>query len=95
MTIFSDQCIQAVNSAVVSSGLSPFDFELVQGKKEDYWHSKPSQEKPFIELYVYGNEAGYMLNGSEWIIFERPDFATEQELIRRFVAAVVDKLRRE
>jgi hypothetical protein len=95
MTIFSEQCIQAVNSAVISSGFSPFDFELVQGKKEDYWHSKPSQEKPFLELYVYTNEAGYMLNGSVWIIFERPDFATEQELIHRFVGAVIDKLARE
>jgi len=95
MTNFSEQCIQAVNSAAVSSGLSPFDFELVEGKKEDYWHSKPSREKPFIELYVYSDEAGYMLNDSEWTIFERPDFETEQELIDRFVASVVNQLMRE
>lgn len=92
MTKFEYQCIQAINDAVVSSGLSPFDFELVEGKKENYWHTKPYQKNPSIELYVYSNEAGYMLNGSEWTIFERPDFPGEQELIQSFVASVLGQI---
>ena len=92
MTTFSEQCIQAVNAAAVSSGLPPFEFKFVEGRKENYWRAEPSHEKPFIELYVYADEAGYMLDGKKWIIFERPDFSTEQELIQQFVSGVIGEV---
>jgi hypothetical protein len=92
MTTFSEQCIGAVNEAAVTQGFPPFEFKLVEGRKENYWRAAPFHEKPFIELYVYEDEAGYMLDGKEWIIFERPDFSTEQELIQQFVASVIDEV---
>lgn len=94
MTNFSENCIQAVNEAMVSAGLPPFVFELIKGRKEDYWRACPSRKMPFIEIYVYKDEAGYMLNGKEWFIFERPDFSTEPELIRQFVSGVVGEVTR-
>jgi len=92
MTNFPEQCIRAVNEAAVSSGLPPFEFKLVEGRKENYWRAAPSHERPFIELYVYADEAGYMLDGKRWIIFECPDFSTEQELIQKFVSSVIGEV---
>lgn len=92
MNTFSEKCIQAVNEAAISSGLPPFEFRFIEGRKENYWRADPPPENPFIELYVYNDEAGYMLDGKRWIIFERPDFSTEQELIQRFVTSVIDEV---
>ena len=95
METFPEKCIRTVNEAAVSFGLPPFEFKLVEGRKENYWRATPVQGKSFIELYVYKDEAGYMLDGREWIIFERPDFSTDQELIQQFVSSVIDEVAEE
>jgi len=92
MENFSELCMQTLNDAATSAGLPPFEFRFIEGRKENYWRSTPLLGKPFIDIYVYRDEAGYMLDGKEWIIFEHPDFSTKQELIQRFVTSVVNEM---
>ncbi|MBN1960883.1 MAG: hypothetical protein JW841_08045 [Deltaproteobacteria bacterium] len=42
-----------------------------------------------IVIYVYTNEAGWML-GKHWQPFERPDFKSDEELISAFITEVID-----
>lgn len=92
MTTFSEQCIRAVNEETNSHGLPPFEFKLVKGRKENYWRASSVHRKPLIEIYIYKDEAGYMLDGKRWIVFEHPDFSTERELIQIFVASVIGEM---
>ena len=64
---------------------TPLDFAHVHGKKQDYFVAKISGAGQSFDVYVYDDEAGCKKNGTEWTIFERPDFPDEDELIERFV----------
>lgn len=63
----------------------------VDGNRETYFIVQLSQTEETIELFIYTDEAGVMIRGKEWTIFEAPDFDNENELIAA-VAGHVDSL---
>lgn len=87
---FPEQCIKAIRYAKDSREWPPFSFELVHGKNEDYWYAKYIVNGSLVEIYVYENEAGYMIDGYKWSPFERPDFESDGALIRAFVSHIVN-----
>ena len=92
MASFSVRCIAALAEVIESYRLSPIEFEMVQGKHEQYEYAKVIQKDLLIELYVYVDEAGCKLNKSDWKIFEKWDFSDDNELIQQFVAYVISVL---
>lgn len=40
-------------------------------------------------MFIYDNEAGIMINGTTWTIFESPDFDSEELLVAAFQSHVI------
>jgi hypothetical protein len=86
---FPARCIAALDTELTAHCLKPIEFSLVHGKNEAYRYAAFVQRGLVIELYVYAEEAGCKLNGSEWTAFKKGDFAIDDELIEQFVAYVL------
>ena len=56
----------------------------VQGKRETYVIVQFEFGSDRVELFIYVDEAGIMINGKSWRIFERADYRTEDELITAY-----------
>jgi hypothetical protein len=85
MNEFQRKLFKAITEARASAAKSSLSFSLVRGKKQDYFVAKVAGSGQSFDVYVYEDEAGCMKNGTEWTIFERPDFSDEDQLIDRFV----------
>lgn len=95
MNAFQRECIDATERLLSSRGVAfEVPFQEITGQHENYYKADIGAEDHLVEIYVYVDECGYMVDANEWRIFERPDFATEQELIGGFtdaLAAVLDQ----
>ncbi len=67
-------------------------FQEVVGKRETYLKATVKAPRHVVEIYIYEDEAGYLLEGGEWTIFEKPDYSSPDELIRTFLASLREKL---
>jgi hypothetical protein len=74
------------------SGVRHRDFEKVVGKKEIYFKLTAEGPNHVLEIYVYQDEAGYMLDGKRWTIFEKPDYRSESDLQKAFLSSLREKL---
>jgi hypothetical protein len=92
MTSFPERCIVDLHKEMASRRLKSVEFKLVQGKHEAYQYAKVVQKDLLVELYVYTDEAGCMLDERDWKIFEKQDFFDDNKLIRQFVAYVISVL---
>ena len=92
MTSFTERCIGTLHEKMASLHLPPVKFVLAQGKYEEYQYAKVSQKDLLVELYVFVDEAGCALNERNWKIFEKWDFSDDSDLIRAFVAYVINVL---
>jgi hypothetical protein len=54
------------------------------GKRESYNIVQFVRGEDTVELFIYVNEAGIMVNANDWTIFEAPDFESEEELIEAY-----------
>jgi len=68
------------------------DFEKIVGKTETYFKATAEGPNHALEVYVYQDEAGYMLDGKRWTIFEKPDYRSENELLEAFLKSLREKL---
>jgi len=68
------------------------DFEKIVGKTETYFRATVEGPNHALEVYVYQDEAGYMLDGKRWTIFEKPDYRSENELLEAFLKSLREKL---
>ena len=68
------------------------DFEKIVGKRETYFKATAEGPNHGLEVYVYEDEAGYMLDGKRWTIFEKPDYRSENELLEAFLKRLREKL---
>lgn len=53
----------------------------VDGKRETYFIVQLMANADAVELFVYVNEAGVMVNSKDWTVFEAPDFESSDLLI--------------
>lgn len=83
LTDFQKACLEAIGQLLRSKSRS-FEPHRVEGKEEDYYRVSISVDLDEIEVYVYGDEAGYSLRG-EWHIRESPDYDSDQDLISAFL----------
>ena len=70
------------------------DFKKVVGKSENYFLAILVNKQTKLDFYIYEDEAGVMLNNKDWIIFEKPDYKTADDLIAAYVSKVEDLLQR-
>jgi hypothetical protein len=68
-------------------------FQEVVGKRETYLKATVKAPEHVLEVYIYEDEAGYLLEGGEWTICEKPDYSSPSELLGAFLAGLRDKLR--
>lgn len=84
MTNFQKKCIKEVIYTLAEYGLGEVHPQL-RGNKEKYYLISLDLGKSKIELYVYEDEAGIMLEDNRWIIFEKPDYKSDDKLINDFI----------
>lgn len=65
----------------------------VDGRKETYFIVQFPWGADTVELFIYVNEAGVMVNGKDWTIFEAPDFDSDDLLIEAYVEHVANILK--
>ncbi|MBK9694530.1 MAG: hypothetical protein IPO76_03930 [Elusimicrobia bacterium] len=59
------------------SFLGESNFEPIQGSKESYFKAEFSiQDRRLLEVFIYEDEAGFMVGGKEWTICEKPDYSS-------------------
>ena len=88
MTNFQSRCIQKFRDLFEELPKVRYDqFEEIIGKRETYFKAVVKKKKKVVEIYIYKDEAGYMLE-QEWNIFEKADYASEEELLQQFLAAL-------
>lgn len=89
MTEFQGKCIDAVLVFVKNIIHDKVSFNEIRGKKENYFVGKVNHPPYIVDIYVYLNEAGFGVEGKDWIICERPDYDSDADLI----AALIEKLK--
>jgi hypothetical protein len=67
-------------------------FERIEGRRETYYKATLGGASQAVEIFVYTDEAGFMVDGRDWRIFERPDFASEEDLLENFLDALTAHL---
>jgi len=66
-------------------------FEEIRGRRERYWKSAPIPLRNHrAEIFIYEDEAGVMVDGTHWMICERPDFDSEEALTEAFLRVLAD-----
>lgn len=90
---FQEACITGTVRLLEEAGL-PARFERIKGKRQTYHRALLSVKGQSLEVYVYRDEAGFMVNGSEWAICERPDYDTEEALIEAFLQKLRGTIRK-
>lgn len=66
--------------------LSDACFEEIRGKKECFLKTKILNSGGHqLEIFIYADEAGLMIDGKEWLIHEKPDYPSPEQLINSFV----------
>lgn len=88
MTEFQRKCIDAVLAFVENIIHDKISFDEVRGKKENYFIGKVTRPPHTVDIYVYLDEAGFGVEGRDWVICERPDYDSDATLI----AALIEKL---
>jgi hypothetical protein len=73
--------------------MGDIEFEEKVGKSETFYKSTIKINNLIIELYVYLDEAGFMIDRQNWIIFERPDYSSEEQLIESFIERLAGTIR--
>ena len=68
-------------------------FQEVVGKRETYLKATVKAPQHVLEVYLYEDEAGYLLEGGEWIIFEKPDYPSSAELLNAFLTKLHENLK--
>ncbi len=68
------------------------DFQEVVGKRETYLKATVKAPQHLLEVYIYEDEAGYLLEGGEWTIFEKPDYSSSGELLNTFLVRLRENL---
>ncbi len=68
-------------------------FEPIEGTRETYYRAMFDRPSAALEIFVYTDEAGFMLDGRTWRVFERPDFPSEEDLLSQFLDALSPYLR--
>lgn len=90
MTDFQTACLEAVQALLSTKG-EPSEPEEVQGSEEFYLRLRIPAPGKEIELYIYEDEAGYLVNG-DWHIRESQDYKYPQELISRLLEDLEQEL---
>ena len=89
VTRFQEDCKDHAEAVIQGfSRIESRPFVLMKGREEDYLYADLRYDKRLIEVYIYEDEAGYMINGKRWRIFEKPDFSGPEELMHAFSAAL-------
>lgn len=87
MTDFQEKCVGSIKELFGKKmGLQSIEFKEMVGRKENYLKAKmKSRNLNPVDIFVYLDEAGFMFNEKEWLICERADFQTEDDLIKAFI----------
>lgn len=89
MTEFQKKCIDAVSAFVANLIHAKISFHEIRGKKENYFLGKVPLRTHTVGIYIYLDEAGFGVEGKDWVICERPDYDSDAALI----AALIEKLK--
>jgi hypothetical protein len=96
MNAFQETGVVALNNALISRLFlsEPLVFDEVVGRKENYLKTQLfSKEKVPIEIFIYIDEAGFMY-GKKWFIFEKYDFDSQDELMKKFITQLCSFIER-
>lgn len=83
-TRFQEIVVEKCKSLLIKYFKDDISFTQ-EGRDELYYHAKISLVDSVIDIYIYEDEAGYMLNNKDWKIFERPDYKSVDILIGEFL----------
>jgi|SRR6266403_2109000 len=93
ITGFQERCLDGCRNIFGQiSALRYGEFAKIVGKRETYFKTTAEGPSHALEVYVYQDEAGYMLDGKRWTIFEKPDYRSENELLEAFLKSLRGKL---
>lgn len=93
LTDFQKSLLQDVENILRSlPDLEWGGFQEVVGKRETYLKATTKAPSHVVEIYIYEDEVGYLLEGGEWTIFEKPDYSSPIELVRAFLSSLREKL---
>ncbi len=94
MNKFQEKCWSGCER-LLSDAHMPFTGPIrIDGKRETYFIVQFLLNADAVELFVYVNEAGVMINAKDWTVFETPDFESGDLLIdayQKHVAQLLSK----
>lgn len=83
LSAFQSKCFRLVEDLLLRHG---HDISHdIGGERETYLVLPANLDSVTVRIYVYEDEAGYFLD-DDWRIWERPDYDSDDELIRAFLA---------
>lgn len=90
ITDFQKECTHKVRSLIQEVLGRKIEFKEVIGRKETFYQSQFNN----IDIYVYSDEAGFMLNNKDWVICEKPDYDSQEELMEDFLLRLRNQIAR-
>jgi hypothetical protein len=85
-TDFIRRCIERCKHFLKSSFDKEIEFEKVIGKTEIYYKAAIAVSHHKVDIYIYEDEAGFMVDEKDWTICEIQDYSTEEALIESFIS---------
>ncbi|HBH61356.1 MAG TPA: hypothetical protein DDX85_06390 [Nitrospiraceae bacterium] len=83
---FSRKCIERCRRLLKEALGKETEFEKVIGKSETYDKATIDVSHYKVDIYVYEDEAGFMVDGKDWTICEVQDYSTAEELMESFIS---------
>ncbi len=91
MNDFQRQCIAVATKILNEKGFETIRFDEVAGKTQNYLVAEIQRDTGQLKIYIY--EAGAEFSaGKEWLICEKEDFRSSQELIEAFSQLLSNKI---
>lgn len=81
-TDFQKKCMQDTIILVKRITGKQIDFKKTIGRKETFYQGQIND----VDIYIYSDEAGFMLNNKDWVICEKPDYDSQEELMKDFLS---------
>lgn len=91
MTLFQEKCISECMTFFQSIGLHAA-FNKAAGREEEYYITSITADSTVVDVYIYVDEAGVMVNKTDWLSCERPDFDSDTELISALIHKISEVL---
>lgn len=84
-TEFQSRCIRECEEILDGmSGIHRSNFVRLADSEDSYYKLSISGGQHYLQVYIYAEEAGYRIDGTHWMGFDRAVYPSQDALVHSF-----------